>query len=252
MARARQLGFNVTTHAIGDRGLAPTLAAYRANGVSATDRYSVEHAQVLGDDLIAEMERLGVVASIQLSFATTDQRFAESALGPQRAAQSYAWRTLDRRGVRLAGGSDFPVEVITPLWGLQRVVTRREFDGTPPGGWHPDQRFGVERALRLITADDAYASSEEQRRGSIAAGRYADLVVIRENLLELPEDCIAAATVLMTVVNGRVTFEGAQAYPPGDATCPSRRAPASAPSLAPSFAMRPMSASSSTCACSIE
>ncbi|HEX2126722.1 MAG TPA: amidohydrolase family protein [Thermoleophilaceae bacterium] len=238
VARARQLGFNVTTHAIGDRGLATTLAAYRANGVTKTDRYSVEHAQVLGEDLIAEMERLGVVASIQLSFATTDQRFAESALGPERAARSYAWRTLDQRGIRLAGGSDFPVEVVTPLWGLQRVVTRREFDGTPPGGWHPDQRFDVPRALRLITADDAYASLEDRRRGRVEAGRFADLVVVRENLLELPQDCIAAATVLLTVVNGRVTFEGEQAYPPGDATCPSGRAPAKEPRIAPGAALR--------------
>ena len=238
VARARQLGFNVTTHAIGDRGLATTLAAYRANGVTKTDRYSVEHAQVLGEDLIAEMERLGVIASIQLSFATTDQRFAESALGPERAAQAYAWRTLDRRGIRLAGGSDFPVEVITPLWGLQRVVTRREFDGTPPGGWHPDQRFDVRRALRLITADDAYASFDDQRRGRIEAGRFADLVVVRENLIELPQDCIAAATVLLTLVNGKVAFEGEQAYPPGDATCPSGRAPAKEPRIAPGGAAR--------------
>ena len=238
VARARQLGFNVTTHAIGDRGLATTLAAYRANGVTRTDRYSVEHAQVLGDDLMAEMERLGVIASIQLSFATTDQRFAESALGPDRAAQSYAWRTLDKRGIRLAGGSDFSVEVITPLWGLQRVVTRQEFDGTPPGGWHPDQRFSVPRALRLITSDDAYASFEDQRRGRIEAGRFADLVVIRENLLELPQDCIAAGTVLLTLVNGKTTFEGERAYPPGDATCPSGRAPAKGPSITPSDAAR--------------
>jgi predicted amidohydrolase YtcJ len=128
--------------------------------------------------------------------------------------------------VRLAGGSDFSVEVLAPLWGLQRVVTRTEFDGTPPGGWFPEQRLDLATALRLITSDDAFASLEEKRRGRIERGDYADLTVIRENLFDLPEDCIAAATVLMTITNGQIAFEGEQAYPPGHATCPSGAAPA--------------------------
>ena len=139
-----------------------------------------------------------------------------------------------RRGVRLAGGSDFSVEVLAPLWGLQRVVTRTEFDGTPPGGWYPEQRLDLATALRLITRDDAFASLEEKRRGRIERGGYADLTVIRENLFKLPQDCIAAATVLMTITNGKISFEGEQAYPPGHATCPSGAAPA-----APWSAWRP-------------
>lgn len=232
VARARELGFNITTHAIGDRGLDTMLTAYEHNGVGEGDRAQLEHAQVLGDDLIARMATVGAIASVQLSFATTDMRFAESALGAERAARAYAWRTLLDRGVRLAGGSDFPVEQINPLWGVQRIVTRQEFDGTPPGGWHPDQRLTVEQALRLITADGALARMEERDRGRLEAGRYADLVVIREDLRSLPADCLAAATVLMTVANGRVAFEGERAYPPGDATCPSGEAPAAAPKLA--------------------
>lgn len=231
VARARELGFNVTTHAIGDRGLETMLTAYEHNGVREGERAQLEHAQVLGDDLIQRMATVGAIASVQLSFATTDMRFAEDALGPERAARAYAWRTLMDRGVRLVGGSDFPVEQINPLWGVQRIVTRQEFDGTPPGGWHPDQRLSVEQALRLITADGALARLEERDRGRLTEGRFADLVVVRENLLELPADCLAAGTVLMTVVNGRVAFEGAQAYPPGDATCPSARAPAAGPRL---------------------
>jgi predicted amidohydrolase YtcJ len=226
VARARELGFNVTTHAIGDEGIQTMLNAYEANGVTRKDRYQLEHVQVLAPDIVARMARLGVIGSIQTSFATTDQRFAESALGPERVAESYAWRTMRRRGVRLAGGSDYNVEALAPLWGLQRVITRTEFDGTPPGGWLPDERLSRKAALRLITSDTAYASFEERERGRLTPGRYADLTVLREDLLTLPVDCIAAATVVMTVVNGRIAFDGAQAYPPGDATCPSGAAPA--------------------------
>jgi predicted amidohydrolase YtcJ len=226
VARADRLGFNITTHAIGDRGAETVLNAYDAVGVRRRDRWQLEHVQVMGDDLIERMAAKGVIGSMQLSFATSDQHFAESAVGPIRAQTSYAWKTMLRRGVRLAGGSDFSVEVLAPLWGLQRVVTRTEFDGTPPGGWYPEQRLDLATALRLITTADAFASLEEKRRGRIERGDYADLTVIRENLFELPEDCIAAATVLMTITNGQIAFEGEQAYPPGHATCPSGAAPA--------------------------
>jgi predicted amidohydrolase YtcJ len=225
IARAEELGFNVTSHAIGDRGAETVLAAYEAVGVRPRDRWQLEHVQVMGHDLMDRMAANGVIGSMQLSFATSDQHFAGSALGPERVRTSYAWNTMLRRGVRLAGGSDFSIEVLAPLWGLQRVVTRTEFDGTPPGGWYPDERLDVATALRLITSDSAYASFEERRRGRIERGDYADLVVLRENLFELPQDCIAAATVLMTITNGRVAFEGEQAYPPGHATCPSGAAP---------------------------
>jgi predicted amidohydrolase YtcJ len=225
VARADRLGFNITTHAIGDRGAETVLNAYDAVGVKRHDRWQLEHVQVMGDDLIERMASTGVIGSMQLSFATSDQHFAESAVGPIRAQTSYAWKTMLDRGVRLAGGSDFSVEALAPLWGLQRVVTRTEFDGTPPGGWYPGQRLDLATALRLITSDDAFASLEENRRGRIEPGDYADLTVIRENLFELPEDCIAAATVLMTVANGEIAFEGEQAYPPGHATCSSGAAP---------------------------
>ena len=226
VARAEELGFNITTHAIGDRGAETVLNAYEAAGVNRRDRWQLEHVQVMGDDLIERMAAKGVIGSMQLSFATSDQHFAESAVGPIRAQTSYAWKTMLRRGIRLAGGSDFSVEALAPLWGLQRVVTRTEFDGTPPGGWYPEQRLDVATALRLITSDDAFASLEEKRRGRIERGDYADLTVIRENLFDLPQDCIAAATVLMTITNGEIAFEGEQAYPPGHATCPSGAAPA--------------------------
>ncbi|MFI0482995.1 amidohydrolase [Actinomadura sp. 9N215] len=214
VARARELGFNVTTHAIGDRGLKVTLNAYEHNGVSPRDRWAIEHVQVAEDDLLERMIRRGVIASIQLSFATSDQRFAEDALGRHRLRYAYRWRDMLRARVPMVGGSDFSIEALDPLWGLQRVVTRTEFDGTPPGGWLPDQRLDVPTALRLVTSRPAFASFEERERGTVKAGNYADLVVIKENPLTMAPERIAGATRLMTITNGKITSEGPVRYPP--------------------------------------
>lgn len=218
IARARELGFNVTTHAIGDRGVATALTAYERAGVQATDRWALEHVQVAGDDLVHRMADNGVIASYQLSFATTDARFAASALGEDRMREtSYRWATLQRNGVRLAGGSDVDVEALDPLWGIQRAVTRQDFDGFPRGGFRSDEGLNLHDTLRTLTSDAAYASLEEQDRGTVEVGNYADLTVCRENILSLPSDRIAFATREMTITNGRVAFEGAVAYPPDEA-----------------------------------
>ncbi|MFC4048663.1 amidohydrolase [Actinomadura syzygii] len=214
VARARELGFNITTHAIGDRGLKVTLNAYEHNDVSPRDRWAIEHVQVVEDDLLERMIRGGVIASIQLSFATSDQRFAENALGRDRLRHAYRWRDMLRARLPMVGGTDFDIEALDPMWGLQRVVTRTEFDGTPPGGWRPDQRLDVPAAMRLITSRAAFASFEERERGTVEPGNYADLVVLRENPLTIPPDRLAFTTRLMTVVNGRIAAEGPVSYPP--------------------------------------
>jgi predicted amidohydrolase YtcJ len=214
VARARELGFNITTHAIGDRGLKTMMRAYEANQATPRDRWSVEHVQVAEDDLLARMLHRGVIASVQLSFATSDQHFAENALGRDRLRFAYRWRDMMRAGLPLVGGSDFDIEVLDPLWGLQRIVTRTEFDGTPPGGWLPDQRLDIGTALHLITSRAAFASFEEHERGTIAPGNYADLLVVKENLLRMPVDEIAGATRLMTITNGRITSEAPVSHPP--------------------------------------
>lgn len=227
VARAQELGFNITAHAIGDLGVQTMLNAYDRAGVTPADRWCLEHVQVAGDDLLERMAAKGVYASIQTSFPTTDQRFAYDALGKRRTrTESYRWDTMLKRGVPLAGGTDFNIEVLDPLWGLQRSITRVEFDGTPHGGFLPNEKVTVDDGLRLLTSHCATASFEEDERGTIEVGKYADLVVIREDLRTMPRDCIAAATRLLTITNGKVTAEGPVAYPPGDATCRSGRAAA--------------------------
>jgi predicted amidohydrolase YtcJ len=219
VARAQELGFNITAHTIGDLGVQTMLNAYERAGVTRRDRWCLEHVQVAGDDLLDRMARRGVIGSIQLSFPTSDHWFAAKALGERRTRrEAYRWDTMLKRGVLLAGGTDFNIEVLDPLWGLQRSVTRHEFDGSPRGGFIPRESVTVDDGLRLITADCAYASFEDRDRGRLEVGNFADLVVLRENLLAIPRDRIASATRLMTVTNGKITFEGAVAYPPGGST----------------------------------
>lgn len=209
---AKERGLTVGTHAIGDESARQALDAYAAAGVTADHRWTVEHAQVLDDALIRRMADDGIIASIQFSFATTDQHFAEDRLGPDRLTGAYAWQTLADSGVVLAGGSDYPIEVVNPFWGLQRVVTRQELDGSPP--WFPGQSLDVGQALRSMTWGQAYASHEEQERGTLAVGKAADLVVLRDDPFTVDPTALASVAVLMTVVNGQVTFEGEAAYPP--------------------------------------
>ena len=211
---AARRGLTVGTHAIGDYSAEQALDAYEAAGVTADHRWTVEHAQVLGPDLVERMAEDGVIASIQYSFATTDQHFAEDRLGPERLEWAYAWKALAGSGIVLAGGSDYPIEVITPLWGLQRVVTRAELDGSAP--WLPEQALTVEQALRGITWGTAYAANEDAQRGTLAVGKKADLTILRENPFEVDPNELAAGTVLMTITNGNFTFEGEQSYPPPD------------------------------------
>lgn len=218
IARARELGFNVTTHTIGDRGVATALTAYERAGVSPADRWALEHVQVVGDDLVDRLADDGVIAGYQLSFATSDARFAQDALGrPRLRETAYRWATMQRRGVRMAGGSDVDVEVVDPLWGLQRAVTRQDFDGFPRGGFRPGEGLGLVDTLRTVTSDNAYASSEDHERGTIEPGNYADLVVLRENLLHTRHDLLASATRELTVTNGRIVSEQSVAYPPDSA-----------------------------------
>jgi predicted amidohydrolase YtcJ len=212
VGKAKRLGFNVGTHTIGDRAMEVLLDAYEANGVRAEDRWALEHAQVLAPDLIERAARLGVVLSMQTSFATSDMGFAEAALGEERASWAYAWKSALDGGARLAGGTDFPIDVLNPLWGVQRTATRQELTGAPAGGWFPEQRLTLGQTLGLITRDAAYASLEDDR-GVLAQGMGADVVVLQEDLFALPLERVHAATVVLTVANGAITFEGAQAHP---------------------------------------
>jgi predicted amidohydrolase YtcJ len=207
---ALRRGYQVCTHAIGDRAIRLTLDAYEkalANVPAADPRLRIEHLQCVAREDVPRLKRLGVIASMQPSHATSDMPWAEDRVGPDRGRGLYAWRWVLDAGIVIAAGSDFPVDPERPLVGLHSAVTRQDLEGKPAGGWHPEQRMTLEEALAAYTRGAAYAAFEENRRGRIAPGYDADLTVLSRDLRAIPPAEIAQAEVLRTVVGGRIAFE---------------------------------------------
>jgi hypothetical protein len=212
-AKALRGGFQVWTHAIGDRANRMTLDAYEKSLSKlrpADPRPRIEHAQILAPGDAARFAKLGVIASMQPTHATSDWPWVEARVGKERAKGSYAWRTLLKAGARLAGGSDFPVESEEPLLGIYAAVTRQETTGKPPGGWRMEEALTRAEALRLFTSDNAYAEFAEKRRGRIAPGFDADFTVLDRDVFApgSPAGEILKARVVMTVVGGEIVYQG--------------------------------------------
>ncbi|CAE6419130.1 unnamed protein product, partial [Rhizoctonia solani] len=205
-------GWQVNTHCIGDRANKIVLDAYEEvlKGSTDTDRrLRIEHAQILTLDDLKRMGRLGVIASVQPTHATSDMGYAETRLGPERIKGAYAWRTLIENGATVATGSDFPVEGINPLLGFYAAVTRLAPDGTSPhgpGGWYPEQRMTRHEALRGMTSQAAYASFQEHKVGRIAKGLRADVTILSQDIMTVRADQILEAVVAATLIDGRVVY----------------------------------------------
>jgi predicted amidohydrolase YtcJ len=207
---ADQAGLHVMVHAIGDRAIAMLLDIYErvAKEDGARERrFRVEHTQHLREQDIPRFARLGVIASMQPYHVIDDGRWAEQFIG-KRIATTYAFRSLLDNKARLAFGSDWFVAPATPLEGIYAAVTRRTLDDKNPDGWVPAQKITVEEALRAYTVGGAYASFDESRKGTLSAGKLADLVIVDRDLFKLPPEEIRNAKVLTTVVGGKVVSGG--------------------------------------------
>jgi predicted amidohydrolase YtcJ len=199
-------GWQLNVHAIGDAGNHIVLDTFEAKLTPAQRkalRPRIEHAQVIALEDIPRFGSLGVIASIQPTHATSDMNMAEDRLGPQRIKGAYAWRSLISAGARLAGGSDFPVELPNPFLGLYAAVTRQDRDGNPPGGWYGRQKLTREEALRLFTIDAAYAAHMETTLGSLQPGKWADFILIDRDYFQVPESEIDDIVVKATYVAGK-------------------------------------------------
>ena len=203
---ALRKGFQVNTHAIGDRGVRNVIDAYENAGVTPADRFRIEHLQVIAPTDVPRLTTRGIIASMQPTHATSDMPWAERRVGPERIKGAYAWRTVLQAGGRLALGSDFPVEDVNPFFGMYSAVTRQDHEGNPPGGWYPEQRLTLAEAIRGFTSDAAYAAFEETSRGTIEAGKLADLTIVEGDLYSMPPSQLFKAKVRYTVVGGEVVF----------------------------------------------
>jgi predicted amidohydrolase YtcJ len=201
-----QYGWQLNVHAIGDAGNRMALDAFE-HGLTAMQRTTlrprIEHAQVISPADIPRFAALDVIASIQPTHATSDMNMAEDRLGGERIRGAYAWRKLKDAGARLAGGSDFPVELANPFHGLYAAVTRKSRDGEPPNGWYPQEKLTRIEALRLFTRDAAYAGHMEEKVGSLQPGQWADFILIDRDYFTVAEDEIDDIRVIATYVAGK-------------------------------------------------
>ena len=212
-------GLQVALHAIGDGAIRMALDAYenaaRHNGPR-DRRHRVEHVEVPALADVPRFRALGVIASTQAIFATPDASTLENyapLIGPGRASHAQPFRLFDEAGAVQAFGSDYPVYPMDPLLGIYTAVTRQTRAGTPPGGWYPANRISVEAALTHYTRDAAYASFDEADKGTITPGKYADFVVLSQDILSGPPQRLLDARVLHTVLRGRETYRAAPRSP---------------------------------------
>lgn len=196
-------GFQIGFHAIGDKGVQMALDAFTFAAASDL-RLRIEHAQVTNPLQVGKFKELKVIASMQPNHLLTDMNWAESRLGPKRAAHSYAWAEFLKQGVTLAFGTDYPVEPITPFRGLYAAVTRKSEDGKKE--YYPDQKLNIEQAIAAYTTGSAFAEFAEKEKGTLSPGMLADLVVLDRDITSIPPDKILGTKVLRTVVGGKTVY----------------------------------------------
>lgn len=204
-------GFQVCTHAIGDRANFITLGVYKKilgdDSASKSDgRWRIEHVQVVSPGDIPLFKRYGILPSMQPTHATSDMDWAEARVGPERISGAYAWRSFLETGAEIIGGSDFPVESVNPFFGIYAAVTRKDQYGNPKDGWYPEQRMTRQEALSSFSEWGAYGAFQEKTKGTLEAGKWADLTVIDRDIMTCEEKEIRSAIVEMTIVAGRTVF----------------------------------------------
>ena len=207
---ADSMGFQIGIHAIGPKANRWILNAYekaqQVNG-KRDSRHRSEHAQILAEEDIPRFAELGVIASMQPTHCITDKRFCEKRIGKERSKYAYAWRTLLNANAKIAFGTDYPVEPLDPLEGLYAAVTRKDRMGEQGDGWFPEQKLTMQEAIELYTLGAAYAQFMEDRKGKIKEGYLADMVILNNDLMMIPEDQIMKAKVDYTIVGGKVVFK---------------------------------------------
>ncbi len=206
-------GFQICTHAIGDRANREILDRYeitfKENPDKAKDaRFRIEHAQHIDPQDIPRFAKLGVIPAMQAIHLSSDRPWAIDRLGEKRIKESaYMWQSLLKSGARIVNGTDVPVEPINPIACFFASVTRQTLKGEPIGGYESEEKMTRAQALRSYTLDAAYGAFEEDIKGSIAVGKLADFTVFSQDLMTTPDDKILLTEVVMTIVGGKIFYE---------------------------------------------
>ena len=206
-------GFQVCSHAIGDRANREILdryeIAFKENPAQSSDhRFRIEHAQHLHPNDIPRFGKLGVIPAMQAIHMSSDRPWAIERLGEQRIIQgAYMWQELLKSGARIVNGTDAPVEPLNPIPSFYASVTRKTLQGLPETGYEPAQKMTRAQALRSYTLDAAFGAFEEKAKGSIEPGKLADFTVFSRDLMTIPENQILETEVTMTILGGKVVYQ---------------------------------------------
>ena len=204
---AYEKGFQVNTHAIGDAAVRFVLKTYAKYLKEKNDlRWRIEHSQVVHPDDFHLFGDYNIIPSIQTTHATSDMYWAKKRLGPYRIKGAYAYKQLLDQNEWIPNGSDFPIESINPLLGFYAGVSRKDVSGFPPKGFQKENALTREDALKAMTIWAAKSCFEEDEKGSIEPKKWADFVILNENLLEIDESEIPNIKVLQTFIGGECVF----------------------------------------------
>ncbi|MBL7013164.1 MAG: amidohydrolase [Candidatus Marinimicrobia bacterium] len=201
-----QAGFQVNTHGIGDKAIRIILDAYEDSGEKEM-RNRIEHAQIVHPNDINRFKELGIIPAMQATHCTSDMPWADERLGEERLSRAYPWQSFAQLGIPVPGGSDAPVEFPDPLVGIYAAITRQDSSGWPEGGWQPQERLTLEQAIHMYTLWPAYASFEENDKGKIELGYFADFTVLDKPLSDENPKMILKTKVTHTIVNGKVVYQ---------------------------------------------
>ncbi len=215
LERSLRGGIQISTHAIGDRANRRVLDWYEEafTNVPASERkianprWRIEHAQILNMADLKRFSELGVIASMQPSHAIGDLHFAVNRLGVERLKGGYAWNSLIKSGVKIAAGSDAPVERGDPRIEFYAAIARKDMQGFSADGWYPNEAVSRELALEMLTAWPAYAAFSEDLSGNIAVGQNADFTIFDQDIMAIPEADILKVKPVMTIVDGEIVYQ---------------------------------------------
>jgi len=205
--KAHKNGLQIAVHAIGNGAI--DLNINLINKINKKEegnplRHGIVHAQFTNEEILKEMKKGEILAYIQPVFVSTDMKIAEERVGKDRLKKAYAWKSMIDMGIKVPGSSDAPVESFDIIENIYYAVTRRSKEGEPEEGWLPKEKLSVEEAVRLFTSEAAYASFEENIKGSLEEGKLADMVVLDKNIFEIDKDEIKDTNIIHTIVNGKI------------------------------------------------